>query len=338
MKAASVTSQAINEINDKLSSAIMRAIDFVADERQRHYEENSEANPTRDTVDDLIAAYANKNALVSGATGLVPGPWGMLAALPEITIVIRHQLMMVYDIGVACGKRESMSKEVLLAVFGSALGLGGAALLTMHGSQVLIKRTSLRAMQSVVAALAGKITQQALKSAVAKWLPVVGAAGMAAWSNIWTRRIGKRAYEILQMQMEISDSTEDAVDVEFDDPAAHEDQITEARIAILINLMKKDGILLAERAHINQIIDSANLPEESKQGLRKHVESKLPRIVDLKQFQQSAEEALILLTEMVALAQVDENIAKTERDFIAKVAKIVGFTAEQVEQMITPGK
>jgi uncharacterized protein (DUF697 family) len=108
---------------------------------------------------------------------------------------------MIYDIGVAYGKGEVLNKELLAGVLLTAMGTSAGALVVMQGSKVLVKRATLRAFQQILVILAGRITQQALKSAIAKWLPVVGAAGLAVWANYLTRRIGKKAVEIFEKEI-----------------------------------------------------------------------------------------------------------------------------------------
>lgn len=123
---------------------------------------------------------------------------------------------MVYDIGAANGKAAEINKELLAAIVLSAMSNGVAGLMVMHGGKVLIRRSSLRVFKKVVTLLSGKVTQQALKSSISKWLPVVGAAFMAWITNQMTQNIGRRANEIFQKEIEISDveiAEADVVDV-----------------------------------------------------------------------------------------------------------------------------
>jgi len=54
--------------------------------------------------------------------------------------------------------------------------------------------------------LAGKVTQQAVKASISKWLPIVGAAFMAWLSAHLTTKIGKLANEVFSKEIEISDA------------------------------------------------------------------------------------------------------------------------------------
>ena len=73
--------------------------------------------PQLDSVSGLISSYTRNNAAISGGASLIPGPWGMAAVIPELTLVIRNQIQMVYDIGVANGKQAQLTKELLMGIF-----------------------------------------------------------------------------------------------------------------------------------------------------------------------------------------------------------------------------
>ncbi len=192
------------KIYQQVTGSIEGAFDTVYQERKDFYKKPGNALPQTTSVDGIIAKYSYLNASISGASGLVPGPFGMLAVVPEIIAVTRNQIAMVYDIGVACGKEDSIDKELLMGIFVSATGSAVIGIFTYRGGQLLVKRASLRVIQKLVTILGGKITQQVLKAAIAKWLPVVGAAGMAAWSKYSTDEIAKKAVEIFSYQIQKS--------------------------------------------------------------------------------------------------------------------------------------
>lgn len=129
----------------------------------------------------------------------------MAAVIPEIVLVVRNQVRMVYEIGVALGKEKMITKEILAGIVVSAMGNSAIALFTHHGGRYLVKRVSLRVFQRVVQMLAGRITQQVLKSAVAKWVPFVGAAVMAVWTRQTTEKIGRKAVKIFRKDIEVDE-------------------------------------------------------------------------------------------------------------------------------------
>jgi len=202
------------QFQGKIEHAITEGVDSVVRSREAHYKKNPKKLPTLESVDSMISSTANLNAAISGGASLIPGPWGMAAVIPELVAVINRQLALIYDIGAAHGKQKQITKELVLAIMISGLGSSAGSLLTIQGSRVLVRRASLRAMQKIIALLGGKITQQALKRAVSKWLPVVGAAAMAAWTRHMTVQIGERANEIFQLEIQDDPST---LDIELEE-------------------------------------------------------------------------------------------------------------------------
>jgi len=51
--------------------------------------------------------------------------------------------------------------------------------------------------------LAGQITQRLIKATISKWLPIVGAVAVAAWSYHSTTQIGQQAVEIFNKDIQI---------------------------------------------------------------------------------------------------------------------------------------
>lgn len=192
-----------------LHSALNSAFDYVIENRSDYYRKSPSNLPQLDSVSGLISSYTRNNAAISGSASLIPGPWGMAAVIPELTLVIRNQIQMVYDIGVANGKQAQLTKELLIGIFITAMGSSAGSLLTIHGGKILVKRASLRVIKNIIAMLGGKVTQKAIKSSVSKWLPVVGAGAMAAWTGYMTKNIGEKANELFKLEIEDDPQTLD---------------------------------------------------------------------------------------------------------------------------------
>ena len=192
-----------------LHSALNSAFDYVIENRSDYYRKNPSNLPQLDSVSGLISSYTRNNAAISGGASLIPGPWGMAAVIPELTLVIRNQIQMVYDIGVANGKQAQLTKELLVGIFLTAMGSSAGSLLTIHGGKILVRRASLQVIQKIIAMLGGRVTQQVIKSTVSKWLPFVGAAAMATWTGYMTKNIGEKANELFKLEIEDDPQTLD---------------------------------------------------------------------------------------------------------------------------------
>lgn len=198
-----------DDISGKVEAAISAGLESVIESRSGHYNKCPDKRPTLGSIASMILSSANTNAVITGGSSLIPGPWGMAAVIPELTVVIHNQIKLIYDIGVAHGKEKIITKELILGIFISALGTSAGSVLTIQGSRVLVKRTSLRAIQRIIAMLGGRITQQAIKSAISKWLPIVGAAAMATWTRHTTKKIGERAQQIFLLDIQDDPNTMD---------------------------------------------------------------------------------------------------------------------------------
>jgi uncharacterized protein (DUF697 family) len=154
--------------------------------------------PSVNEADAIVASYANQNGLIAGAANLVPGPLGTLAVLPELTLITRNQIQMVYDLGVAHGKEAQLTPEVLLAVVASAMDDGTAkSILAVQGGKLVIKQLSVKTFQKAILWIAKKTAQKVLKAIVAKYVPLLGAAAMALWARQATMSMGRKASALL---------------------------------------------------------------------------------------------------------------------------------------------
>jgi len=330
------------KLQAELAQKIVEGFDSVISERSKHYRENPSKVPTPSAVPFIIKSYSNMNMAITGGISLIPGPWGMAAAIPEIALIIRNQLAMIYDIGMAYGKSEVLNKELLAGIFLSSLGASVGGLLTIHGGKVLVRRTSLRVFQRIVAILGGKVTQQVLKSMVSKWLPIVGAAAMATWSYYSTRQIGKRALQILEKEIEIvvSDSDDDILAELGQQQPASSTIIDKTNYAILkiktlINLMKADGRLNAkERSYIEALIEQAKIDTETKIELVTLIDNESKELFDLMPFLVERDEAIGLLVDLITLAKCDGELHPSEINFIKETARSMEISESDLADIL----
>jgi len=334
-----------NTLQSKLAEEIIGAFELVISDRSSHFAKHPDQIPDKKSVPSIINSYSLTNAAISGAASLVPGPWGMVAVIPEIAVVIRNQLAMIYDVGMAYGKNKVLSKELLAGVLLTAMGAGAGSLLVMQGSKVLVKRVALRQFQKIIAILAGKITQQVLKSAIGKWLPVVGAAALAVWSNYLTRRVGKKAIEIFEKEIVLSEEVIEEMPLETENAFVQPATINRAttlnispdmpKVQTLVNLMKVDGIIKAEeREYMQTIIANADLTENERTILTQTIDKNEKKSVDYSAFASSPDDAIGLLVDMVTLAKRDGTFHITEKMFVKQVGKLLGFSDDDIDEIM----
>lgn len=193
------------KFSEKLNEKVIEVFNSSFDKRALYWEEHKNQIPDKSAAPYIIKNCANKNMAIAFGLNLIPGPFGMAAVIPEIVLIIRNQINMVYDLAVAFRQDKVVDKPIMLSIFLSAFGSGAMGLAVMHGGRVVVKRVSLRVMQRLVQILAGKVTQQVLKRLLAKWVPVVGAAGISIWTRYTTSKIGEKSIEYFSKKIEQSD-------------------------------------------------------------------------------------------------------------------------------------
>lgn len=328
------------QMQEKISNGLESAFESVLNSQNEYYQKHPEKIPNEASIDALIRGSVTQNAAISGGASLIPGPWGMLAVVPELLVVIRNQIKLIYDIGAALGKKEIITRELLLGIFISAAGASAGSLLVITGSKVLVRRASLQVMQKMIALLGGKITQQALKSAISKWLPGIGAAAMAAWSGYLTKQIGDKAREIFKQDI-VNDP--DTTDIELIKPVdvvpatsvgSAEDvegALEFCKIQVLINLAKIDGhISKEEQYYIDETINSPELSDTQKERLRAAVSGKSEAIQGIELVASRPDSAIALLATMVALAKKDGEFHITEKLYTRKIGALLGFSDTEI--------
>lgn len=156
---------------------------------------------------------AAKAALASGAIALPPGPIGWLTILPELVAVWKIQSQLVSDIAAIYGKRASLTQEQMIyCLFRHTAAQVFRDLIVRVGERVLVRRASLRVMQSIAKKIGVKVTQRALGKSLSRWIPVLGAVGIGAYAYYDTAQVAATAIELFESDIEF--------DVEKDDLAA----------------------------------------------------------------------------------------------------------------------
>lgn len=326
----------------QLAEKMMGLFDLVVSDRSKYYRDNPDKVPNPASVPSIVSSYSNTNMIVSGGISLIPGPWGMAAAVPEVAIVIRNQLAMIYDIGMAYGKSQVLNKELLAGVFLSALGTSAGTLLVMQGGKVLVRRVSLRVFQRIIMLLAGKVTQQMLKSLVSKWLPVIGAAAMGVWANYMSRQIGKKAVEILEMPIEVtSEEVEDESIFEGSSRSKTSSvgstpDLNVLKLRGLINLMMVDKKLKPEeKGYIETLIENVEIDDDDKIELANLMDTETRIPVDFALFAKEPDEAAGMLFDLIGLAKRDGEFHLAEKIYIKQAGKLMGISeGDIVEAML----
>lgn len=117
--------------------------------------------------------------------------------------VWRIQAQLVADVAGAFGKSATLTQEEMLyCLFRHAAAQVFRDVVVRTGERVLVRRASLRALQTIAAKLGVKITQRVIAKSVARWLPIVGAAGVGAYAYFDTAQVGGTALDLFSREIE----------------------------------------------------------------------------------------------------------------------------------------
>jgi uncharacterized protein (DUF697 family)/uncharacterized tellurite resistance protein B-like protein len=324
----------VEKKQDLLNEKIMNLFDNVIEERVEHYKKNKE-EITISNVENIISRYSYMNAGIAGVASLVPGPWGMLAVIPEVIAISRNQLAMIYDIGKAHGKEKFMNKDLMIGIFLGGVGANAIGLAMMHGSKLVVKRASLRVMQKLAIIAGGKITQSAAKSAFAKWLPLIGSAALAYWAKFSTDKLGEYAVNMLNKEIEISD---EELQDDFDDVVIVEtstNPLDELKMQSMVNLLLADNeIHEKELAYLKTILENIDLSKESKENILNAIKTKSSFKVDYKSFKEDSSTEIAFFADMVALAKRDGKLHPNEKKLLQSISNELELPENVIDDLL----
>ena len=140
--------------------------------------------------------------MAAGALAWPAGPLGWLTILPEMIAVWKVQARMIADIAAFYGKKGSLTQEQMLyCLFKHTASQAVRDLVVRVGERVVIKRATLRVLRTVAQRIGVKVTHRVIARTVSRWLPVVGALGVAAYAYYDTAHVAKIAIELFEGEL-----------------------------------------------------------------------------------------------------------------------------------------
>ena len=154
----------------------------------------------------LTTTAALKAATISGSLALPPGPLGLVTVLPDLYAVWRVQAQLVSDIAAVYGQTAFLSQESMAwCLFRHAAAQAVRDVVTRVGERAVVNSLSLRAMETVLARIGVTTTQRVLQKGAARFIPVVGALGVAAYAYYDTGQVGHAAIDLFGTEISTVD-------------------------------------------------------------------------------------------------------------------------------------
>lgn len=190
-KTAPPLSSTAGDAPSRVAKAILGLIGEVPTSSERKSRNPEEAARKRATKAAAAAAAA------AGTLALPPGPLGWLTILPELVTVWRIQAQMVSDIAAFYGKKATLTQEQMLyCLFKHTVSQGLRDFVVRAGERFVVRRATGRMLQAAAQRIGVKVTQRAAAKGLSRWLPVVGALGVAAYAYYDTAQVANSAMEL----------------------------------------------------------------------------------------------------------------------------------------------
>ena len=142
--------------------------------------------------------------MAAGTLALPPGPLGWLTILPELIAVWKIQARMVADIAGIYGQSASLNREQMIyCLFRHTAAQALRDVVVRVGERYLVRHASLRVMQAVARQVGISVTQRSLSKLMGRWVPVVGAMGVAGYAYYDTGKVAETAIELFQRGIDV---------------------------------------------------------------------------------------------------------------------------------------
>lgn len=111
---------------------------------------------------------------------------------------------MVSDIAAVYGKKSNLTQEQMLyCLFRYTAAQAVRDLVVRLGERVLVRRASLRLMQSIARSIGVRVTQRSIGRGVSRLLPIVGAVGVGGYAYLDTVQVAKTAMELFARDINV---------------------------------------------------------------------------------------------------------------------------------------
>lgn len=185
-------------VHSRIAQTILDAIAHIPDTDER------KSRTPREQARKIASAAAAKAGLSAGALATPPGLAGMLTLIPELFTVWRVQTKMIADIAGIYGQTLKLTREQMLyCLFKATAPAAVGALVVIIGESVLVRRPTLSVIQKIAEKVGIKVTQSLLGKSIARWLPLIGALGVGAYTYYETGRVAQTAIDLFEKAIEV---------------------------------------------------------------------------------------------------------------------------------------
>jgi len=271
--------------------------------------ENSNYSTT--DLEKITNQYMKINVALATASSFVPGPAGLITAVPIMLNTMGNQMKASYDLACAHDKENFMDQDILLNVMLNSRGIP----------------TDTDNFTDKVTGLSKNVARKKIRSALSSMIP--GLSTIFAVINA-----KKETMKVVTTSCSIYESPEVLKTVTTSDFKFSEKQLFEEKLKLLINLLTVDGKTASEEvSFITPIIQNSTLSMAKKEAYTKAIWNPVTDYkidFDLIKKSGDADETMV---DLAVLSKRDKNVAKEELDYIQHAAKELGIN-EKVYQKV----
>lgn len=179
----------IHKKQHEFTEKIIDAVEKVVNERFEYYSKQVAMKPMSGYCDEIINKNMLYNSGIAAASGLLPGPLGYISIIPELVLIVKNQLTMIYDIAFHHEKSGNITPTYFTTLYFMLYHK------VLGSKEIVISETDFqKTQQSLQERLTGAIVIQIMsrlgRSMVCRWLPVIGATALAIWAGYETKKLG----------------------------------------------------------------------------------------------------------------------------------------------------
>ncbi len=196
---------ALNSAQKLIADAVMDLVVTVPDSSETRVVKPAERAHT------VARSAARTASLVSGSMALPPGFLGWLTVVPELVAIWKLQAQMVSDIAAVYGKTQTLGREQMLyCLFKHVSAQLFRDVVVRVGERVVVQQTSVKIIQSLAQQIGIQVSKAVLTKGAARFVPLIGAAGVGAYAYFDTMQVAKTATALFERDLDI-DSVVSAV-------------------------------------------------------------------------------------------------------------------------------
>ena len=324
-----------------------------------------------DIVDKVAKASINSHLLtVSGTSAVagIPGGFAMIGTIPaDMVQYYYHVLVVAQKLGYIYGwpnlldekqQFSEASRNVITLFVGVMMGAQAANKAVSEVGIQLSKEIAKRLPQQALTKTAYypifkevgkwislKVTKESFAKGASKTIPLLGGVLSGGLTYFTFKPMAVKLQKKLKedaSSYKFFDKTKfnfaDVADAEFGSSEEIKDEIINLellKIQVCINVAKIDfNMQESEVEFLSQLIEESELDDDAKMNLIEQLHLKELIDVDLNLLKNNDLFALALIESLSSIIKIDGSVKSVEKIYFYKIAKELGFSKEEVKEML----